>query len=758
MIKLAAIHLSSFDFDSCILPSGQGLSLQDIQKKQAALLTALGAQNAAFKVNIGMIGSNRQDKKRDDLNRMHCLSVATPEQLPKRSTCSYSAFHTLPALFEANQIQFDPALLADAYARQAHGTAYEQAMDDSLAAHTHHAEYVFDEYKCSLLYFQLHQAAMNARSCDFMIVDEVMDEAELLALRKRSNAAYVHCKKDKRLHYINTMEDRCEAVTLKGERALQSLIERYESAVIMQTRDCFNRENQFGFRLNDDDLATIANDTQDQHKHQAKNYPIYFDFYDDRNDILVTLQKFFANNPALLPSNVVLRLHQYDANDLSNTEYLLDMKPRIIQGTGAINPNPGATLRALAAKVVGFKTEDFDSESVDIKAMSTALLQQERQLELLQDHTVASSGAGDIDSQHGLIQDCSPLKNQAALLAYERGLTFSAAAQWSLFDKNKQYPPSEQRSAIAALTQCLNNEPGATLPPHLLPVLKHGRLGQLIKRLDIKIQDGWVQKTNDELERALVGYKTQRQERDVYDYMHPILRGHSKQDKFSAVDAILIATQPSAGQERARYIEVAEHHKAALTQGQLAGTLKQNKVQLSFVNDRSQALKCLSSSFINTKSRLQKIEKIQCLIDKAHLSPSKRAAGLVVAFALSTKSWFKKSKAFGDTSSMHRFCSNLLKPDAFSESIRQAVFKLAGLTDEQCEAMKNLARKPLDITDSFWDSTERRLASETLRQSLLKNMEAIYKEAQPVLGLQHHIYAESHEELNRNAGQNLGFR
>lgn len=718
--KKNAIHISSFDFDGCLLPDNLELTVQ------ATLLAALKAQNEGFKVNIGMIGSNRQDKNIDIVNQRGRDIIA-------------SAFHTLPKVYEKSGIEFDPVLLADVYAMQAQGSAYKYAINGQLDPSTFHTQYIFDEYKCSLLYFQIHQAAMNARACDFIVIEH---DTELKNLSLRSNAAYVYCKNPRKLCYINKMQDILEEIAIPEK--INQFIELYESVDIQQKRNCFERNNTFGFQLNDEDLESF--------NHAQLDYPIYFDFYDDRQEILDFVKELFEKNPALLPSNAVLRLHRYNVTDHYSREWLLDMNTQSIQGNGFINPNPAHTLNQFARKVHRISTEEISFDSLGIEVLSRAMSDSKNQSEILKAHCVKVSQT-EQDEQFGLIQYYSTQKNIAALIDYQRKLSSNFQTQWAFFDANKQYSDSEQRAAISELIECLKGTNEAFLSAHLIPVLKRGPLGQLIQDLQIDLAEQPVRDVyQTSLHQALNAYKVQRQERCILNYFNPIFSGYAKYDKFAAVDAILIATHVIE-ENGTCHIDLSDKFKEVLTQGQLAKTLNENKVQLSFVNDREQALACLSYSFIDTVPRVKKIEKIRELIKNQGLSDEARAAGLVVAFALSTKSWFSNGKDFGDTTSMHRFCLALLKPNTFSRGIRQAVLKLAGLEQQ----LEKLATTPLEFTDCLWDSRERCEASELLRTKLLTNMGDIIEKAKPVLGIQKEL-AKDHGLWNQELGQELSFR
>jgi hypothetical protein len=76
----------------------------------------------------------------------------------------------------------------------------------------------------------------------------------------------------------------------------------------------------------------------------------------------------------------------------------------------------------------------------------------------------------------------------------------------------------------------------------------------------------------------------------------------------------------------------------------------------------------------------------------------------------------------------------LLKPNTFSQALREAVFNLARLTPEE----------------------RSNLSSTQLRQKLIDNMENIFQKAKPVLDLSEALVYD--ENINQSVGQALGFR
>ncbi|MDP1574752.1 MAG: pentapeptide repeat-containing protein [Coxiellaceae bacterium] len=80
---------------------------------------------------------------------------------------------------------------------------------------------------------------------------------------------------------------------------------------------------------------------------------IVFDFYDDKTDILDSLNTFFEKNPDLIPNNVTLQLHRYANHDAENNplekhaedeRYVL----KVLQGTGSIDIHYSINTQLLA--------------------------------------------------------------------------------------------------------------------------------------------------------------------------------------------------------------------------------------------------------------------------------------------------------------------------------------------------------------------------------------------------------------------------
>ncbi|MCX7117248.1 MAG: hypothetical protein NTW94_04980 [Legionellales bacterium] len=79
--------------------------------------------------------------------------------------------------------------------------------------------------------------------------------------------------------------------------------------------------------------------------------PIVFDFFDDRVDILESLERYFSKHPSLIPSHVTLRLHQYEGFEVK--------RHCSIQGHGFIDANYRETVKEMAAIEMGVRNINF---------------------------------------------------------------------------------------------------------------------------------------------------------------------------------------------------------------------------------------------------------------------------------------------------------------------------------------------------------------------------------------------------------------
>ena len=95
---------------------------------------------------------------------------------------------------------------------------------------------------------------------------------------------------------------------------------------------------------------------------------IDFEFYDDKEDILLGLQTFFLENKHLIPANTRLHLYQYDGSNKVTV-----CEP--IAGTGRVNQQYAQTIRAFGDVVLTFaesqgslcNTDGNDATPVEIK-------------------------------------------------------------------------------------------------------------------------------------------------------------------------------------------------------------------------------------------------------------------------------------------------------------------------------------------------------------------------------------------------------
>jgi hypothetical protein len=87
----------------------------------------------------------------------------------------------------------------------------------------------------------------------------------------------------------------------------------------------------------------------------AKQNPdadIIFNFYDDREDILLSLYEFFAVRPYLIPANLTLKMKFYKGNEV--------ILKNSIQGTGLIDASYNVTIKVIA-ETCGVVSKSFGS-------------------------------------------------------------------------------------------------------------------------------------------------------------------------------------------------------------------------------------------------------------------------------------------------------------------------------------------------------------------------------------------------------------
>ncbi len=588
--QLAAIHISSFDFDGCVLPKKSLASFADLADSNPTLIAALKAQHSQFRVNLVMIGSNRQDARIDDVNRQEQY----PEGLTTRASCPYSAFSMIERLADKSKAEFDPLLLADVYSQQEHGAAHHLAMREEKAVH--HTRYVFDEYKLSLLYMQIHQAALNARSCDFIVVNDEDEAFNPRSIAKRSNAAYIYNEHSSTLYYVNSFTHTCEEVPITDASPLASLIGESRAHDVIQRRQCFRRPlgdtGILGFTLDADALTQITEATNNAPQHPVTDHPIVFEYYDDRQDILNTLTFYFRQHPHLLPKNVVLRLHRYD----EHSRVLLHDVHACLAGSGNINPDPGQSLREVAVRAVRFTPSspsnyNYDPKDSKYPEKTSATFQSPHTTQALAKAATIEPTVVVDETLHtsGLIQEHSPTKTLTALVHYKENLASGKQekATWAFDKTQEKFSTCEQIAALDAVIRNYEDESEKISPEHL-PVLARGKLAELLERHKICIDENRTLQTPCRFRKVLLNYKRERQLQTARQYTNFFRFGVSKQDKFAAVSALydsISRAQAPNQEEQSQTIEVtnlSRCYKRALSSGKLKKRLEAAGIKLSY--------------------------------------------------------------------------------------------------------------------------------------------------------------------------------
>jgi hypothetical protein len=564
-----AFHISSYDFDGCLLHLGTKNYLNDVIEENRTLFNATVAQNKKYKINIGLIGSNRQDQYINELNRKS-KEKKSEREFKRHQESPFSAFNTTKKFVEQTGSDFNPLLLADVYSSQHHGAAFDTAVDEDADDDTFHQRYIFDEYKLSLLYMQIHQASINARGCDFIVLDNVGIDT-IPSIPKQSNAAYVYRETDKILYYINSMEDICVKVSDHSSEAVETLLHKYHSPDLVEKSQCFTRtlnENEiFGFSLNDDEINTIT--TTHEHLHNFQDYPIVFDFYDDRRDILAKLNKFFGNNKNLIPKNVILRLHHYDKD---SRDYLNDVYS-VIAGTGNINPDPANFFRTILQEREKSNTDVYCTERKNIGHISE-ILQRKDTIRTLQASATLEPNCDVEESIHrkDLVQD------HATYTTIERLRNHKIQPSPAGFSEQ------EVETAIDFLCSALE-EPTSKIDPKWIPVLRQGAIGTLVEKLELKVESyalkdakaGNLSDQQADKINLIRDYPRRRNEiTGAQTKWHGF--GIEKNDKFAAAEAVITAITRGNS-----YVDA--KHQKALSQGTLKEKLDEIRFKPIYVTD-----------------------------------------------------------------------------------------------------------------------------------------------------------------------------
>ncbi len=217
------IRIISLDFDGCLFNlSYLGSDDKDIIKYNKKFIDKLNAENISFNKVFTMVGSNRQSYAKD---KSSSFNNHAPSCFPAIATITGNIDKAI----------LDNYLMADLFNDLDDGSAYKDAIENPFSfwdlSQQEHPHHKFDDTKASLLYAQIHRAAINN------------PEAEIV-----------------------------------------------------------------------------------------------FDFYDDRHDILYSLNNFFTQHQQV-PQNITLRLHQYAGDEVKT---IADIK-----GTCEVDTNYARTVKNL---------------------------------------------------------------------------------------------------------------------------------------------------------------------------------------------------------------------------------------------------------------------------------------------------------------------------------------------------------------------------------------------------------------------------
>ncbi|QEY52381.1 hypothetical protein [Legionella longbeachae] len=141
------IRITSFDFDGCLFHRNYANSEnKDVIASNKIFLDTIKQENQNFTQTIAFIGSNRQSLNVDMAN----------------SFGKGSCFPAIKKVSDYLGCTFDPFILADIYGDLPSGTSYDRAIQFLNRTYSgDHSDWIFDETKASLIYAQMHKAALE---------------------------------------------------------------------------------------------------------------------------------------------------------------------------------------------------------------------------------------------------------------------------------------------------------------------------------------------------------------------------------------------------------------------------------------------------------------------------------------------------------------------------------------------------------------------------------------------------------------------
>lgn len=160
----------SFDFDGCLFNlTYMKANDRDVVQHNLEFLEYIKSENSAFEKVTCFIGSNRQSKALDDNNRY----AIGPEGFFDKGSC----FPAIRVLSEYLNASLDATLLADIVHDLPEGESYRRATTSDYQGD--HVDTYFDGTKLTLLYAQIHKAAMEDPTAE-IIYDFYDDREDIL--------------------------------------------------------------------------------------------------------------------------------------------------------------------------------------------------------------------------------------------------------------------------------------------------------------------------------------------------------------------------------------------------------------------------------------------------------------------------------------------------------------------------------------------------------------------------------------------------
>lgn len=285
---------------------------KDIIAHNLPFLNKRGEENKKFADVTYMVGSNRQSKEIDDINKNF-------SEGRKPNSC----FEDLLKVAKHHMVSVDQFLLADVYGSNLKpGTSYQHALaqlerDRNLAAELALVNAAIKELK-GMKSRPLRDPCETETGTD----DEAAEQpgetgkaiTELTLVKRR-------CESWRREPSSTAVLTQTTYEALIGKRRNEGKLVDGLTALVDYLKDhphgCeYQKPNikHAGWAFDANKISLIYA----QMHHAATKNPndtIQFDFYDDKDSLLKVLEVFYTDYPELIPTNVTLRVHLYNGGE-----------------------------------------------------------------------------------------------------------------------------------------------------------------------------------------------------------------------------------------------------------------------------------------------------------------------------------------------------------------------------------------------------------------------------------------------------------